>query len=354
MYGVGREDSFLRNPSLHGRWPGLWAACLLGMHVCVAPVQAAVSNAVPRLVSPEPVHHFGTVDNREGLEHRFALKNEGDAPLVIDQVKPSCGCTLAELSHTTIPAGGEAELVAKLDLSRRRGEQKLSIRIDSNDPEHPQYWLYLKGYAESDLRVEPDKIYFGVLKEGERPRERVELELRGGDTFTLTSVESSSTNFAVEVKKPLLLKRGRRYRLVISPVGLTPGAFNGNIRVRTDHEEYPVVDIPVSATVLDHLMVAPQDIVLDRRQAEPVSRFVVVRAGLVQGFAITNVVAPDPSIGVDVMEMGENAYRIRLSNLVADDALDGKPLRIFTDVEAEPELEVPFHVIPPRPAPGSS
>lgn len=38
-------------------------------------------------------HHFGTIAIGEKVRHQYAFKNTGDAPLVITDVKPSCGCT---------------------------------------------------------------------------------------------------------------------------------------------------------------------------------------------------------------------------------------------------------------------
>jgi hypothetical protein len=52
--------------------------------------------------------------------------------------------------------------------------------------------------------------------------------------------------------------------------------------------------------------------------------------------------------------MGRNGYRIQLSNLVAGPELNGKKVRITTDLEKMREIEVPIKVIPAPPAPGAS
>ncbi|TNF72802.1 MAG: DUF1573 domain-containing protein, partial [Acidobacteria bacterium] len=52
--------------------------------------------AEPRAVVPETIKDFGTVQRGDRLAHRFVIRNDGDAILEITEVKPACGCTVAE------------------------------------------------------------------------------------------------------------------------------------------------------------------------------------------------------------------------------------------------------------------
>ncbi len=46
---------------------------------------------------PNDTHHdFGEVPYGKSIKYQFPFKNTGDEPLVIDNVRASCGCTLTD------------------------------------------------------------------------------------------------------------------------------------------------------------------------------------------------------------------------------------------------------------------
>ena len=54
---------------------------------------------VPKLVCPEPEYSFGSLVNTQEVVHEFVIRNEGDASLIINQVKMPCGCMLLRLMN---------------------------------------------------------------------------------------------------------------------------------------------------------------------------------------------------------------------------------------------------------------
>ena len=70
----------------------------------------------PLLVMPQLEHNFGEVWYGSEVTHVFKVHNEGDAPLELISVRPSCGCTVAEFDKT-IPAHGTGEIKATLSSS---------------------------------------------------------------------------------------------------------------------------------------------------------------------------------------------------------------------------------------------
>lgn len=58
----------------------------------------AVASSGAQLSAPEMFYDFGSVSMRKGLvNHRFAVKNETGAPVVIGKMYTSCMCTTASL-----------------------------------------------------------------------------------------------------------------------------------------------------------------------------------------------------------------------------------------------------------------
>src|SRR3569833_1388715 len=74
--------------------------------------QVAVSQgaALPRpadlLQLKENSHNFGKIPQGRPAVYIFEIKNNGTAPLLLDNVQASCGSTTPEWSKDAIPAGG--------------------------------------------------------------------------------------------------------------------------------------------------------------------------------------------------------------------------------------------------------
>lgn len=87
---------------------GLGALCLIAFTSCkdnatkkideknvaVAAARDANSSKFPVLQFEETEHDFGEIEARKPVETVFNYKNTGDAPLVITDIKSSCGCTV--------------------------------------------------------------------------------------------------------------------------------------------------------------------------------------------------------------------------------------------------------------------
>lgn len=105
-------------------------------------VLAACTRAQPRLATEVERFDFGDVVNGEVLTHDLVVRNEGDAPLVIESVSTSRGCTKATLEPMTVPPGGSAILHVVYDSGAHgpelTGPITRQIFIASNDPERAE------------------------------------------------------------------------------------------------------------------------------------------------------------------------------------------------------------------------
>ena len=61
--------------------------------------------APPVIDIVEKVKDFGVVAKGEKLQAVFEVRNTGQAPLEITQVRPTCGCTVADFDKTIAPGG---------------------------------------------------------------------------------------------------------------------------------------------------------------------------------------------------------------------------------------------------------
>ena len=302
----------------------------------------------PKITCDAPSYDFGSADSSQTIEHTFVLKNEGDLTLEISNVKPSCGCTVANISERSVPPGGETKVTARLALQGRTGQQHKSITVESNDPKQPQFILTMQGAVGSIIDVRPPSVIFGELGPNSIVTQFVDIAATGPVTFKVTQAESMSPNFAVELST---LEENKLYRVTITTKGQLPsGALYGNVRVTTDLPARQVIDIPVSTMVVGALIVAPQEIVL-AQQEQPVTRYIVIRPGMIKQFQIEKVQAPNEQIKSQVFPFGENGFRIQIDNIVATEDLNGQAIHVKTTAEGMTDVAIPLRVMA-TPAPG--
>jgi hypothetical protein len=162
----------------------VWAA--VGFLICGAlPLAAAKA---PRIAFKESAWDFGKVKEGVELSHEFVFKNAGDADLVIEKVRTSCGCTAALVSDKTVAPGREGKIGVSFDTRSYAGKVTKYIYVDSNDPSEPNVELTVAADIEIPPRprinVDPYNIDLGLLLEGEEIRGRFvlanpgELELK--------------------------------------------------------------------------------------------------------------------------------------------------------------------------------
>lgn len=306
----------------------------------------APTNQGPRILVEEPSFDFGTADSSQTIEHTFTVKNVGDTSLEISNVRPSCGCTVANITERTVPPGGETKVTARLSLQGRMGQQNKTITVESNDPQQPQVQLLLRGNVANLIELRPDRVIFNQMGPRDTVSQAVDIVATGPDTkFKIVSVASQTSNFTATADA---IEEGRQYRITVTTQGELPvGALYGTVRVVTDHPARQVIDIPVSTMVVGELVVAPTDIVLARQPDQAVTRFIVIRPGSVPQFTIDKIEPPTPDIKVQVYPFAENGFRIQLDNIVATESLNGQAVRITTSAPAMKEILVPFRVVEP-------
>lgn len=80
----------------------------------------------------EDMYHFGKVKVGQQLRHVFQFKNTGNHPLIIQDVKTSCGCTATKWSKHPIPIGETGEIGVLFDTTDKTGEQTQTITMQAN------------------------------------------------------------------------------------------------------------------------------------------------------------------------------------------------------------------------------
>ncbi len=102
--------------------------------ISLAPLQAQNLDKVKKTASIDfetETLDYGTIEQNSNGERIFTFTNSGDAPLIISNVKASCGCTVPTYSKEAILPGKEGEIKIKYD-TKRMGSFTKTITVHSN------------------------------------------------------------------------------------------------------------------------------------------------------------------------------------------------------------------------------
>jgi hypothetical protein len=92
------------------------------------PVQAAAQDSI---VFEKLVHDYGTITKGADGETEFKFTNKGDKPLILSNVRSSCGCTVPSWTKEPVEPGKTGTIKVKYD-TRRVGAFSKSITVSSN------------------------------------------------------------------------------------------------------------------------------------------------------------------------------------------------------------------------------
>ena len=90
-------------------------------------------SAQPRITFDKTQHDFGRVSEESGTaSHDFTFRNTGNAPLVIQNVITTCGCTTPEFTRQPIIPGATGFIKVSYDVKGRPGAIDKTITVHTN------------------------------------------------------------------------------------------------------------------------------------------------------------------------------------------------------------------------------
>jgi len=90
----------------------------------------------PVIKFEKEIHNFQEIPEDGGkVTHSFRFTNEGEQPLIVHNVKASCGCTSPDWTKQPVKSGEEGYVKATFDPRRRPGNFNKSIIVRSNAKE---------------------------------------------------------------------------------------------------------------------------------------------------------------------------------------------------------------------------
>lgn len=161
---------------------------LLALMICL-PMLNFAQEAKSRITFEKMQHNFGTFKEELGVQTvAFNFKNEGKAPLILNNVQASCGCTTPEWTRQPVAPGASGTIKVSYDPRNRPGVFNKTIRVSSN-AENADVVLTIQGVVtprartiEEDfpnqigpLRAKTNHVAFSAIKENEIRKDSDEI-----------------------------------------------------------------------------------------------------------------------------------------------------------------------------------
>lgn len=87
---------------------------------------------LPKIEFAETAFDFGTVNEGDKITHIFKFTNTGKIPLLISDVRSTCGCTVPKWPEEAIPPGAENKISVVFDTDGKKEKQHKPITITAN------------------------------------------------------------------------------------------------------------------------------------------------------------------------------------------------------------------------------
>jgi len=91
-------------------------------------------------------HDFGTVARGESVTHEFIYQNNTSSPILIDNVRTTCGCTAPDWSKAALPPGMSDTLRVVFE-GQQRGSFRKQIKVYFNTQRRAER-LHITGTVE--------------------------------------------------------------------------------------------------------------------------------------------------------------------------------------------------------------
>jgi hypothetical protein len=313
-------------------------------------VAQEVVEGTPKLVIPTKIQDLGTVAQGQTVDADFKLRNEGDVPLVIKAVRPTCGCTVADFDKEIAP-GGEGWVRSKLDTTGFSGPISKSILVVTNDPQLPTMSVIIKAKVQPFVEVIPRPLvrFNAVQRDG---AEQV-LTVVGaeGESFEITEVTSSEPFIETTVRKldetELFPGKSKdQYQVALRLADTAPvGQVNAEVSILTNHAKAKKLSVKVFGIVRSVLHVTPSQMQFGSIEAavQPGRNVIVVNNRPSGEVEVTEASVDDPAFETQVFAI-EKGKRYQITVTVKPEASSGPhdaELRILTTDTEHSELRVP-------------
>jgi hypothetical protein len=176
----------------------------------------------PHLAFDKEVHDFGTIREEDGkVTTKFEFVNTGSSPLIIQNVRATCGCTAPDWTRQPVPPGGKGFVATTYNPAGRPNSFSKYLYVDANTNQG-SLRLTIKGevtpkprtieddyrYEMSGLRLKANHLAFGNVNHSNKKDYGLEV-INNTDSPLNLGVQRLPAHLKVEFV-PAVLKPGEK------------------------------------------------------------------------------------------------------------------------------------------------
>ncbi|MFN0149145.1 MAG: DUF1573 domain-containing protein [bacterium] len=260
-----RRDGSSASPNAGRRYAARYASTIAQATVAVFIIALAFASSSfaepqPKIKFDEYEWDLGDMYQQEEKTHVFSFTNVGDAELIVKNTKTSCGCTAAIASQGGIAPGGKGEIKVTFASRTASGATSKNVSVFTNAPDSIAT-LVVKANIKKDIDV-PNSIQFGTVTRGSKTDQVIEVSAEPGSPFQIVKVEGDAA-YVTASYESVTPKAGQGASYKIR-VGFTsevpPGTVSNRLRIFTNNEKKPVLEVPIYAKVQGNLKLSTESL----------------------------------------------------------------------------------------------
>ena len=211
----------------------------------IAAFNVAIAQDKPKIEFEETAHDFGAFKEADGVQTTtFKFKNSGSVPLVLSNVRASCGCTTPKWTREPVAPNGTGEIQVSYNPKNRPGAFNKTVTVSSN-AENPTVVLRITGQVEQrektlaeqyprqigELRAKTNHISFAQINQNSVETKELEL-INDTDNPITVGLQQIPNHLTAKVTPETIKPHERAY------LSVTYNATDANTYGFTSHRIY--------------------------------------------------------------------------------------------------------------------
>ncbi|MHC4265478.1 MAG: DUF1573 domain-containing protein [Planctomycetota bacterium] len=233
---------------------------------------------VPKIKLSEKTIDFGTVNGGTKLKAEIKFSNEGNAPLRIKKVRPSCGCMTGKLEKKVYQPGESGTVDFSYEAKNKKGPTKGYVTISSDDPDQPNVKVYIKADVIQFIETNPGMLAFQNIENNENSTRKIHVTAKKPVLITtrLEKPEQEGLKIEVTPKEQIVTEKGADFNVTLTPSVV--GRYTNRIILKAAKDlERPIqLKTSLTANVSDIVVASPKSLFFPIEKDKNLTRTIIV------------------------------------------------------------------------------
>jgi len=265
--------------------------------------------------------NLGKLGKEDGfLSKKVEVLNKGESDLTLKFIAGSCGCaTIKEFDKVIKPKKRGVIEIEVRPLSNGKGAKTQELLFEFAGPEKKLVNIKIEWFLRlSDVEISPDNIELELTcEEIEKSKGKSENTIVILDAWEkkleISDIRTSDNLSACFYDMLYRCSKGSEVHVCRFETMLHPtlrGKFNERLSFKTNHPDYPEIDIPITGRILSQITVMPKTLIFSGRSLEKK----IVKLNSVTGdMTVDKILTSDSNIKTTVIKSSNNLIELEVT-----------------------------------------